>query len=401
MATTPPQLGYGQRTAAPIDAVNTYMRAAPWYQALIKSFGQNPNNVHLSDNQKQAVIRAAQANGIVVDEGHDGQEIDDSGNFQAKGHGLRNTLIVAGIAGAALLTMGAAGVFSGGAAAAGSGAAAGGAGAAAGAGGTLGSVVGAGGAAAGAGAGAAGVGGGALAAAGHFLTSPAGAALAGTFGNVFSNIYGANKQASANDHAAELADEATRRAEVFSREQAETGWQSNEHTQHANYDQWRARQNAIMGSLGQQLGINYTPPEYSAGVDPRYTGGGAPAPGAAPSGQASTPSGIDWTKSADQLSSDLSAFFKSKGVSDHETPYWVKEAPNLVARGQEIGDPDYANKRLAAAEVLGGGTPASAAPAPRQTLATFVSPKFLPYQTGTPLPTPYQPGTLGAYLGSA
>ncbi len=112
MADTP-QLGYGQRGEAPIDAVNIYMRSTPWYQALIKSFGQDPNNVHLNDSQKQQVIRAAQANGIIVDEGHNGQEVDDSGNFQAKSHALRNTLIVAGIAAAALATMGAAGVFSG------------------------------------------------------------------------------------------------------------------------------------------------------------------------------------------------------------------------------------------------------------------------------------------------
>lgn len=130
MAIPTPSLGYGQRDDAPIDVVNQYMRSAPWYQALLKSFGQDPNNVHLTDNQKQQVIRAAQANGIVVDEGGDGQEVDDSGNFQAKGHKLRNTLIVAGIAGATIATMGAAGVFGGaaGAGAAGAGAAGAGAG---------------------------------------------------------------------------------------------------------------------------------------------------------------------------------------------------------------------------------------------------------------------------------
>ncbi len=110
MADTP-QLGYGQRAEAPIDAVNIWMRGQPWYQALIRSFGQDPNDVHLNDTQKQQVIRAAQANGIIVDEGHDGQEVDDSGNFQAKSHALRNTLIVAGIAAAALATAGAAGAF--------------------------------------------------------------------------------------------------------------------------------------------------------------------------------------------------------------------------------------------------------------------------------------------------
>lgn len=106
---SPPTLGYGQRGEAPIDAVNQWMRTQPWYQSLIKSFGQNPNSVKLNDAQKQAVIRAAQANGVVVDEGHNGQEVDDSGNFQAKSHALRNTLIVGGLAAATLLSAGAAG----------------------------------------------------------------------------------------------------------------------------------------------------------------------------------------------------------------------------------------------------------------------------------------------------
>lgn len=125
-ATPPPSLGYGQRAEAPIDAVNQWMRAQPWYRQLLTSFGQDPSNVHLSDDQKQQVIRAAQANGVVVDEGHNGQEVDDSGNFQAKSHALKDTLMVAGIAGAALLTAGVAGVF-GGAAATGADAAAAGA----------------------------------------------------------------------------------------------------------------------------------------------------------------------------------------------------------------------------------------------------------------------------------
>lgn len=119
---TPPSLGYGQRGEAPINTVNVWMRSQPWYQDLLRSFGQDPNNVHLNDSQKQSVIQAAQAHGVVVDEGHNGQTVDDSGNFQAKSHALRNTLIVAGIAAASIATMGAAGVFGGGALAAGEGA---------------------------------------------------------------------------------------------------------------------------------------------------------------------------------------------------------------------------------------------------------------------------------------
>ncbi len=88
MATTP-NLGYGQRGEVPIDAYNQWQRSQPWYRTLIQSFGQDLNNVHLNDNQKQQVIRAAQANGVVVDEGHNGQEVDDSGNFQAKSSAVR------------------------------------------------------------------------------------------------------------------------------------------------------------------------------------------------------------------------------------------------------------------------------------------------------------------------
>lgn len=135
MADTPtqPQLGYGNRAESSIDSVNQWMRSQPWYQEQLQKWGQDPNNVHLTDPEKQDIIKLAQANGVVVDEGHNGQEIDDSGNFQAKSHTLRNVMIVGGLAAAALLTAGAAGVF--GSAAAGAGAGADAAGTAAGLGG--------------------------------------------------------------------------------------------------------------------------------------------------------------------------------------------------------------------------------------------------------------------------
>lgn len=106
----PPTLGYGNTNSASLDSVNQWMRGQPWYQALIRSFGQDPNSVHLNDAQKAAVVKAAQANGIVVDEGHNGQEVDDSGNFEAKSNLGRNILIGAGIAGLALTGFGAAGI---------------------------------------------------------------------------------------------------------------------------------------------------------------------------------------------------------------------------------------------------------------------------------------------------
>lgn len=121
-----PNLGYGQRGDVAIDAFNQWFRAQPQYAQKIASFGQSPNNVHLNDDQKQEMVRLAQSLGAVVDEGHDGQEVDDSGNFRAKSHTMRNIAIIGGIAAATLLTAGAAGAFAGGAATAGGGAAAGG-----------------------------------------------------------------------------------------------------------------------------------------------------------------------------------------------------------------------------------------------------------------------------------
>lgn len=110
MAETP-TIGAGE-TEVQIDTFNQWMRAQPFYQQLLRSWGQDPGHPHnLSATQKTQIVRAAQAVGAQIDEAH--MEVDDNGNFQNQGHKLRNTLIVAGIAGAALLTMGAAGVFAG------------------------------------------------------------------------------------------------------------------------------------------------------------------------------------------------------------------------------------------------------------------------------------------------
>lgn len=121
----------GNSTEVGIDQANIAMRSMPWYQDLLRSMGVDPNRpINLSDNQRRQVLRGAQQNGFVIDEGD--MQIDGSGNIDKKGHALRNTLIVAGIAGATIATMGAAGAFAGGAAAGGAGAGAGGAAAGAG-----------------------------------------------------------------------------------------------------------------------------------------------------------------------------------------------------------------------------------------------------------------------------
>jgi hypothetical protein len=193
-----PQLGYGKPTEATVDQVNQWMRSQPWYQGLLKSWGQDPNNVHLNDQQKQQIIQQAQANGVVVDQGN--MEVDPSGNFNPVGHKLRNTLIVAGLAAATIGTMGAAGAFSGAAAGAmGAGGAASGAGAAAGTAGTLAGIEG----------GAAGLGSGALGALGTGAMGatalPAlGAAGAGAAGAGGSSILGTLGKVAANKGGAML-----------------------------------------------------------------------------------------------------------------------------------------------------------------------------------------------------
>ncbi len=122
-------LGYGRQTETTIDQANIAMRSMPWYQDLLRSMGKDPNGpIRVSKEEGQRILRGAQQNGFVIDEGS--LHIDDSGNIDKKGHAVRNTLIVAGIAAATIATMGAAGAFSG---AAGAGGAAGGAGAGAGA----------------------------------------------------------------------------------------------------------------------------------------------------------------------------------------------------------------------------------------------------------------------------
>ncbi len=92
----------------------------------------------------------------------------------------------------------------------------------------------------------------------------------------------------------------------------------------------------------------------SPNYDPTQPSLHQPLPGAAPAGGA-----IDWTADPATLTQQLTAFFASKGVPPTEVPYWVSKAPELVARGKEINNPNYAMDRLNAADSLGGGGQAS------------------------------------------
>lgn len=123
---------WGGDSESSINTQNQWMRSQPWYAETLASFGQNPNGVKLSGNQRTQLLRAAQAHGMVVDEGK--LEMDPGGNFNPKGHKLRNTLIAAGVGAGAVLAAPAVGGWLA-SAGAGAGASAGGAGAVAGYGG--------------------------------------------------------------------------------------------------------------------------------------------------------------------------------------------------------------------------------------------------------------------------
>lgn len=107
---------------ADINATNVWMRSQPWYQQLLTKFNQDPNNVHLTSIESRQILDAAKANGVNVNEGN--IEVDPSGNFNPKGHKLRNGLIAAALGGgaafAAPAVLGAFGAAGGGSAAAGS-----------------------------------------------------------------------------------------------------------------------------------------------------------------------------------------------------------------------------------------------------------------------------------------
>ena len=103
---------WGGDSEGSIDTVNQWMRAQPWYTQQLHSWGITPGNVNLYDAQRTALLKLAQAHGVVVDEGK--IEVDPAGNFNPIGHKLRNTLIGVGLAAGGLGLAGAgAGAFSG------------------------------------------------------------------------------------------------------------------------------------------------------------------------------------------------------------------------------------------------------------------------------------------------
>lgn len=178
----------------------------------------------------------------------------------------------------------------------------------------------------------------------------------------------------ANTNAATIQAKSAADTLAFQRQQAETDFQNNQQTARANYDQWATGQGRLK-SLAAMTGIaRPDPPPFVPGIDPQFTGG-SPLPSSTTAGPTATGAPgsvptVDWTAPAPQLASQLTAYFAAKGAPPTEVPYWVSKAGELVTRGQQLNDPSYPDKRLAAANILGGGAP-TAAPTATPTAAPY------------------------------
>lgn len=224
-------------------------------------------------------------------------------------------------------------------------------------------------------------------------------ALIGAGVGLFGNLFGAHQQskaaseaaqieAAAQKYAADLQAKGQADALAFTKGQAENAYQNSEAARHGNYDQWAAAQRRI-GSIGSLIGMGPREiPGYVAGVDPNFTGTGAPAgPSGAPAGAAPAVNANNG-----DIGQQISAFFKSRGVADSETPYWVQKWAEFGAK-----DPAYFNKRLAAADIFGGGGGGQAT-TPGRPIGTVGSYLQTPYAPVPITPGLAMPGAVGSYF---
>lgn len=109
-AALPPGIGNAQQA----QQATAFMRAQPWYQQLVSSWGLNPagdangNPGRLSDAQQQQLLSTAQQHGIGIS---DSYQIDPNGQIAQKpSHLLRNIGLGVGAGALALTGIGAAGI---------------------------------------------------------------------------------------------------------------------------------------------------------------------------------------------------------------------------------------------------------------------------------------------------
>lgn len=100
------------------DLFNQWLRSQPWYTTALKAWGVNPNDVHLSPQQRAQVRDAAQRAGVDTSGGNGAFGIDTQGNFEDTSMPTWTKVALAGF-GAAAGGTALAGVLGGGGAGAG------------------------------------------------------------------------------------------------------------------------------------------------------------------------------------------------------------------------------------------------------------------------------------------
>ena len=213
-------------------------------------------------------------------------------------------------------------------------------------------------------------------------------------------LFGGKHQADAQVKAAEIqaksqADAARQQAEAaaqtlaFEKQQASVRRADDIAAQQANYGQWGYRQNAIRpfqgsglaanNTLAQLLGLpaqNTQLPDIPAAPQFQNLGDIAGVPQNAVGGP------------VDGSGASISAYLKTHGGDISETPYWVQKWPELVARGKEIGQPNYPMTRLAAADSILKAQP--------QNLGRLAGVPMPPLPLGPGQQLPLIPGSLGS-----
>jgi hypothetical protein len=224
------------------------------------------------------------------------------------------------------------------------------------------------------------------------------------------------QQLASTKYASDAQSQASANQLAFLRQQATYDAASAEANRAGNYDQWAAKQRQL-GTVGQALGLPardipaYVPlPAYGGGTT-------APAPGTGPAGTvapgvvgpgpgpSATSGGLPQIDPSKPIGPQAAAYIQSRGGTPNPSSadYWQSKWPELVARGQQLGDPLYAQKRLAAADELGGGGPApAAAAAARYQPLTTVAQYFADPSAGIgklqmPTVPPYG-GAVGTYF---
>lgn len=236
-------------------------------------------------------------------------------------------------------------------------------------------------------------GGAASGAAAGAMGGPVGSLIGAGIG-LFASLFGAHKQASTAKNIAKTQADAQARSDAiaqkaaddalaFQREESARTRQSEEAARRGNY-QWDAARDRRIGSIGEMVGLGPRDTPAYVPID-----GGQPPATSAPAGPAPA---VDASKG--DIGQQVSAYFKSRGVDDHETPAWIGYWQQFGAK-----DPAYFNQRLADADVFRGGKPAvtaqpvARAPLPYDSIASFASkrPRAL-----TPA---LQPGSISDYAG--